>query len=78
MRVVHERTGIHRHPEPRPLIGTNYADAGWEYDPATGRAALLCALDNLGKGAAGSAGQGMELMWGLDETTALGFWGGYP
>lgn len=78
VRVVHERTGIHRHPEPRPLIGTNYADVGWEYDPATGRAALLCALDNLGKGAAGSAVQCMNLMCGFDESTALDFGGIYP
>jgi N-acetyl-gamma-glutamyl-phosphate/LysW-gamma-L-alpha-aminoadipyl-6-phosphate reductase len=78
VRVVHEKSGIHRHPEPRPLIGTNYADVGWDYDPATGRAALLCALDNLGKGAAGSAVQCMNLMCGFDETTALDFGGIYP
>lgn len=78
VRTVHEKTGIHRHPEPRLLAGTNYADVGWEYDPATGRAALLCALDNLGKGAAGSAVQCMNLMCGFDETTALTFGGFYP
>jgi N-acetyl-gamma-glutamyl-phosphate/LysW-gamma-L-alpha-aminoadipyl-6-phosphate reductase len=78
VRIVHEKTGIHRHPEPRLLAGTNYADVGWEYDPATGRTALLCALDNLGKGAAGSAVQCMNLMCGFDETTALTFGGFYP
>lgn len=78
VRVVHEKGGIHRHPEPRLLAGTNYADVGWEYDPATGRAALLCALDNLGKGAAGSAVQCLNLMCGFDETTGLGFGGLYP
>jgi len=55
VRPVHEKSGLHRHPEPRLLAGTNYADVGWEYDPATGRTVLLSALDNLGKGAAGSA-----------------------
>lgn len=78
VRVVHDKTGMHRHPEPRLLAGTNYADVGWEYDPATGRAVLLCAIDNLGKGAAGSAVQCMNLMCGFEETTALTFGGIYP
>jgi N-acetyl-gamma-glutamyl-phosphate/LysW-gamma-L-alpha-aminoadipyl-6-phosphate reductase len=78
VRIVHDKTGIHRHPEPRLLAGTNYADVGWEYDPTTGRAVLLCAIDNLGKGAAGSAVQCMNLMCGFDETTALTFGGIYP
>lgn len=78
VRIVHEKSGVHRHPEPRLLAGTNYADVGWEYDPATGRAVLLCAIDNLGKGAAGSAVQCMNLMGGFDETTALTFGGIYP
>lgn len=78
VRVVHEKQGIHRHPEPRLLAGTNFADVGWEYDPASGRAVLLCALDNLGKGAAGSAVQCMNLMCGFEETAGLEFGGMYP
>ncbi len=78
IRIVHEKNGIHRHPEPRLLAGTNFADVGWEYDPASGRAALLCAIDNLGKGAAGTAVQCMNLMCELEETTALTFGGIYP
>ena len=78
VRVVHERDGLHRHPEPRLLAGTNYADVGWEYDPASGRAVLLCAIDNLGKGAAGSAVQCLNLMCGFEESTALSFGGLYP
>jgi N-acetyl-gamma-glutamyl-phosphate/LysW-gamma-L-alpha-aminoadipyl-6-phosphate reductase len=78
VRIVHEKTGMHRHPEPRLLSGTNYADVGWEYDPVTGRTVLLCAIDNLGKGAAGSAVQCMNLMCGVEETTALTFGGIYP
>lgn len=78
VRIVHEQDGLHRHPEPRLLAGTNYADVGWEYDPATGRTVLLAAIDNLGKGAAGSAVQCMNLMCGFDETTALTFGGIYP
>ncbi len=78
VRIVHEKGGIHRHPEPRLLAGTNYADVGWEYDPNTGRAVLLGAIDNLGKGASGSAVQCMNLMCGLDELTGLDFSGTYP
>lgn len=78
VRIVHEKSGIHRHPEPRLLAGTNYADVGWEYDPASGRAALMGAIDNLGKGAAGTAVQCMNLMCGHDETTGLEFGGIYP
>lgn len=78
VRIVHEKGGLHRHPEPRVLAGTNYADVGWEYDPVSGRAVLLGAIDNLGKGAAGSAVQCLNLMCGLTETTALTFGGLYP
>ncbi len=78
VRIVHEKSGLHRHPEPRLLAGTNYADVGWEYDPVTGRAVLLCAIDNLGKGAAGSAVQCMNLMCGFEETLGLTFGGLYP
>ncbi len=78
VRVVHERAGFHRHPEPRLLAGTNYADVGWEYDPATGHTVLMCAIDNLGKGAAGTAIQSMNLMCGFEERTALTFGGFYP
>jgi LysW-gamma-L-alpha-aminoadipyl-6-phosphate/LysW-L-glutamyl-5-phosphate reductase len=78
VRTVHDKTGLHRHPEPRLLAGTNYADVGWEYEPKNGRAVLLCAIDNLGKGASGSAVQCMNLMCGFEETTALTFGGIYP
>jgi len=78
VRIIHDKQGLFRHPEPRLLAGTNYADVGWEYDPATGHAVLLCAIDNLGKGAAGSAVQCMNLMCGFEETTALDFGGFFP
>jgi len=78
VRIIHEKQGIHRHPEPRLLAGTNFADVGWEYDASTGRTVLLCALDNLGKGAAGSAVQCMNIMHGFPEDTALTFGGFFP
>jgi N-acetyl-gamma-glutamyl-phosphate/LysW-gamma-L-alpha-aminoadipyl-6-phosphate reductase len=78
VRIVHERAGAYRHPEPKLLAGTNYADVGWALDEATGRVVALCAIDNLGKGAAGSAVQCINLMHGWDENAGLGFWGLHP
>ena len=40
-------------------------------DRATGRTIVVCALDNLGKGAAGQAVQNANLALGLDETAGL-------
>ena len=78
LRVVHERSGIHRHPEPKILAGSNYADLGWALDERSGRIVALCALDNLMKGAAGSAVQCLNLMHGWDERSGLGFAGLHP
>ncbi len=78
VRIVHERGGIYRHPEPKLLAGTNLADVGWELEPATNRLVALAAIDNLGKGAAGSAVQCMNLMLGWDEAAGLAFTGLHP
>ncbi len=78
IRIVHEKVGIHRHPEPKFLAGTNFADVGWELQPETGRIVALSAIDNLGKGAAGSAVQSMNLMLGIDETAGFTFPGLHP
>ena len=78
LRLVKDRTGIHRYPDPKILAGSNYADIGFELDPRTGRVVSLCALDNLVKGAAGSAIQCMNLMLGFDETAGLSFTGLHP
>ncbi|HEY1017309.1 MAG TPA: N-acetyl-gamma-glutamyl-phosphate reductase [Herpetosiphonaceae bacterium] len=78
LRVVHERGGLHRHPEPKILAGSNYADIGWSLDESSGRLVALGAIDNLMKGAAGSAVQCLNLMCGFDETAGLGFAGLHP
>lgn len=78
VRIVHDRGGIYRHPEPKLLAGTNLADVGWDLDPNTGRIVALAAMDNLGKGAAGSAVQCMNLMLGWEETLGLEFTGLHP
>jgi N-acetyl-gamma-glutamyl-phosphate reductase len=40
-------------------------------DRATGRAVIVCAIDNLGKGAAGNAVQNVNVALGLDEAAGL-------
>ena len=78
VRVVKERTGIYRVPEPKILAGSNFADVGFALDEETGRVVALCALDNLMKGAAGTAVQCLNLMAGWDEETGLEFPGLHP
>jgi N-acetyl-gamma-glutamyl-phosphate reductase len=58
-------------PELRYVSGSNACHLAVKYDPRTGRAICLSALDNLVKGAAGSAMQNMNLICGLDETAGL-------
>ncbi|MGH2769589.1 MAG: N-acetyl-gamma-glutamyl-phosphate reductase [Actinomycetota bacterium] len=65
-------------PETRRLSGTNRAEVSVRVDPRTGRAIAICALDNLGKGAAGQALQNANLMLGFDEDTALSTTGMWP
>ena len=71
VRLVKERTGIHRFPDPKLVAGSNYADVGFELEEGTNRVVAVCAIDNLVKGAAGSAVQSMNLMFNLDETAGL-------
>jgi N-acetyl-gamma-glutamyl-phosphate/LysW-gamma-L-alpha-aminoadipyl-6-phosphate reductase len=78
VRVLNERQGPHRMPDPRHLAGTNYCDLGLVRDPESDRLVIVAALDNLGKGAAGQAVQAANIMLGWDETTGLGFPGLYP
>lgn len=78
LRVVKEQRGIYRVPEPKILAGTNYADLGFELDESNGHIVAMCAIDNLMKGASGSAVQCMNLMMGWEETTGLEFMGLHP
>jgi N-acetyl-gamma-glutamyl-phosphate/LysW-gamma-L-alpha-aminoadipyl-6-phosphate reductase len=78
IRLVKDRRGIYRVPEPKILAGTNYADVGFELDPESGKVLSMAAIDNLMKGAAGSAVQSMNLSCGFDEITALDFAGLHP
>jgi N-acetyl-gamma-glutamyl-phosphate reductase len=58
-------------PELSRVTGTDVAELAVFEDRATGRAIIVCALDNLGKGAAGQAIQNANLALGLDETAGL-------
>lgn len=78
IRLVASKTGLHRLPEPRVVAGTNYCDIGFELGEDGRHAVIIAALDNLGKGAAGSAVQSMNLMFEFDECTGLEFPGIYP
>ena len=60
-----------RLPELRYVAGSNSCHVSVQYDPHTGRAIAIGALDNLVKGAAGSAIQNMNLICGMGETMGL-------
>jgi N-acetyl-gamma-glutamyl-phosphate reductase len=58
-------------PDLARLQGTDAAEVAAFADRATGRWIVICALDNLGKGAAGQAVQNANLALGLEETAGL-------
>ena len=78
IRVVKEQRGIYRVPEPKVVAGSNYADISFDMETSSGHLVSICAIDNLMKGASGSAVQCMNLMMGWDETTGLEFSGLHP
>jgi N-acetyl-gamma-glutamyl-phosphate/LysW-gamma-L-alpha-aminoadipyl-6-phosphate reductase len=71
IRIIKQRTGNFRLPDPKILSGSNFCDIGFEIDEDMPRLVIISALDNLIKGASGSAVQSMNLMFGLDEITGL-------
>ena len=58
-------------PELTRLQGTDTAEIAVYEDGPTGRAVVICAIDNLGKGAAGQAIQNANLSFGFAETAGL-------
>ena len=65
-------------PATKWVSGSNGAQLTARYDERTGRVLALCAIDNLGKGAAGQMIQCANLMLGLGETVGLTTIGVYP
>jgi N-acetyl-gamma-glutamyl-phosphate reductase len=58
-------------PEIKHVAHTNFCDIGWKLDSERGRLVMVAVIDNLVKGAAGSAVQNLNIMLGIDERTGL-------
>jgi N-acetyl-gamma-glutamyl-phosphate reductase len=58
-------------PELARVQATDGAEIGVFEDRLTGDSVLICAIDNLGKGAAGQAVQNVNLLYGYEETAGL-------
>jgi len=71
IRFIRDRRGIFRYPDPKIVVGTNFCDLGFEIDDHAPRLVALSALDNLIKGAAGTAVQNMNIILGCDEREGL-------
>ena len=78
VRIVKRAQGLHRHPDPRLLSGTNLCDVGFHRDPRSRRVVVTAAIDNLVKGAAGQAVHALNIRLGCDERAGLEFGGLYP
>jgi N-acetyl-gamma-glutamyl-phosphate reductase len=63
-------------PDTRNVAYTNFADISVFVDEHTGRVIVLCAIDNLGKGAALQAVQALNCMVGIPEKSGLTQTGG--
>lgn len=78
IRLIKQKQGQYRYPEPKILWGTNYCDIGFEKSPDSNRLVVISAIDNLVKGTAGQAVQAMNVMFGFKETLGLEFTGLHP
>ena len=58
-------------PEIKHVAWTNFCNLGWRYEASSRRLVIVACLDNLVKGAAGSALQNFNVAYGFDERTAL-------
>jgi LysW-gamma-L-alpha-aminoadipyl-6-phosphate/LysW-L-glutamyl-5-phosphate reductase len=71
VRMVKDKKGPFRLPDPKVVIGSNFCDVGFELDERGHRIVALGAIDNLIKGAAGNAIQVMNIMLGIDEKQGI-------
>ena len=71
IRLVKDRKGPFRLPDPKVVIGSNFCDVGFELDERGHRIVAFGAIDNLLKGAAGNAVQVMNIMLGMDEKQGI-------
>lgn len=78
IRIIKQKSGIHRFPEPKYVMGTNYCDIGFAVDEKSNRIVVIAAIDNLVKGAAGQVIQAFNIRFGFDEKEGLAFSGLHP
>jgi N-acetyl-gamma-glutamyl-phosphate/LysW-gamma-L-alpha-aminoadipyl-6-phosphate reductase len=71
VRLIRDKKGLYKFPDPKFVVGSNFCDVGFDIDEYNQRIVALSASDNLMKGAAGSAIQNMNVMFGLEETEGL-------
>lgn len=78
VRLVAGRRGLHRLPDPKVLLGSNFCDVGFDLGADGRNAAAVAALDNLMKGGAGNAVQCLNIRMGWPERLGLEFAGLHP
>jgi N-acetyl-gamma-glutamyl-phosphate/LysW-gamma-L-alpha-aminoadipyl-6-phosphate reductase len=71
IRLIRDKNGFYKFPDPKFVVGSNFCDVGFDIDEDNNRVVALSASDNLMKGAAGSAIQNMNVMFGYDEMAGL-------
>ena len=71
IRLIRDKKGLYKFPDPKFLVGSNFCDIGFDIDDENNRLIAISASDNLMKGAAGSAVQNMNVMCGFDEMSGL-------
>ncbi len=59
------------YPDPKYVVGSNFADVSFALEKRLSRVTGFAAIDNLVKGAAGQAIQAFNIAMGFDETTGL-------
>ncbi|EWG07400.1 MAG: N-acetyl-gamma-glutamyl-phosphate reductase [Candidatus Aramenus sulfurataquae] len=65
------RGNVHPYPDPKYVIGSNFADVGFAVETRVNRLTMFAAIDNLMKGAAGQAVQSFNISNGLSEDEGL-------
>ncbi len=78
VRMAAGGSGVYRYPEPKAVAGSNFAEVGFELDPANKRLVVFSAIDNMMKGSAGQAVHAANIALGLEETAGLEFAGFHP
>ncbi|WP_322906968.1 N-acetyl-gamma-glutamyl-phosphate reductase [Paenibacillus campi] len=78
VRVIKQKKGLYRYPEPKILAGTNYCDIGFALSDDGQSAVIISAIDNLVKGGAGNAVQSLNIIGGWEEKAGLNFMGLHP